>query len=169
MTAERTDTASSAVISDDGVYRYLLTREITQPFEPAGTVTFIMLNPSTADAEKDDPTIRRCKGFAARWGHSKLLVANLFAFRATKPGDLPSFFSEAEGPENQTYLRHAIIVATKVVAAWGAHQPCRLQYTDVFRMCGEFNKPLVCLGTNKDGSPKHPLYVRADAEVVPWP
>src|SRR6185369_17379869 len=97
----------TAVISKCGKYRYSLRREW---IGGAGTVCFIMLNPSTADASVDDPTIRRCIGFAQRWGYQILEVVNLYAYRATRPRDM---FAAADpvGPENEYYLCKAALGA----------------------------------------------------------
>ena len=108
-------TEADAVISDCERYRYRLTRR----WDDGPTCTFIMLNPSTADARKDDPTIRRCIGFARREGCAALLVINCFAFRATKPADL--FAAEDPiGPENDRHIMAASLDADgQVIAAWG--------------------------------------------------
>src|SRR4051812_49823510 len=90
----------NAVISACGAYRYVLTRQVGGGVRRA---TFIMLNPSTADASNDDPTIRRCIGFAQRWGCGQLAVLNLFAYRATDPADLKRA-SEPVGPENREWF-----------------------------------------------------------------
>lgn len=77
---------SAAVISPDGVYRYRLDRELPTQLETRSrTVCFVMLNPSTADADQDDPTIRRCLGFAETWGYDKLVVVNLFGYPQRRP------------------------------------------------------------------------------------
>lgn len=152
--------ARRAIISDDGVYRYALVREgfSLKNSEahgiPTRTVSFIMLNPSTADAKEDDPTIRRCMGFAAKWGYEKLVVGNLFAYRATKPTDLPDDLDEAIGPNNIEWLRHIVHESEMVVAAWGASKKAAARAEEL-----NFTVPLYCLGTTKSGAPRHPLYV----------
>ena len=112
---------STAIISSCQRYRYTLTRTVGCA---AKVVTFIMLNPSTADAREDDPTIRRCKGFARSLAAGKLIVVNLFAFRATKPKVLLAE-KEPVGPENNDHIRCAAEEAHNsggmVIAAWGAH------------------------------------------------
>src|SRR6185312_12359012 len=110
-------TATSAYISDCGRYRYGLGREWDYPAKPA--LTFIMLNPSTADAEQDDPTIRRCIGFAKRDGFGALTVLNLYALRATDPRELERA-DDPKGPENDTMLRLHLKRGGTFVAAWGA-------------------------------------------------
>lgn len=98
-------------------YRYLLTRE---GLGGTGTCLFIMLNPSTADAMVDDATIRRCSGFAQRWGYARLEVANIYAYRSTDPRALRDL-ADPVGPENDQYIAEAVARADKVVCAWGAH------------------------------------------------
>jgi hypothetical protein len=160
-----------AVLSADGRYRYLLTRD-TGCLGGDGTVTFVMLNPSTADAETDDATIRRCKGFALRWGFARLLVVNLFALRGPDPGILLRVCdAEAEGPTNVRHIIDAITEAKLVVAAWGSWHPSATARpaSDVVLITWGQSKPLRCLGKTKDGSPRHPLYVRADKALEVWP
>lgn len=109
----------NAIISEGGRYRYALTRE----WGRGPRVLFIMLNPSTADAMQDDPTIRKCIGFAQRWGYSKLTVVNLYAYRATKPDDLWQAALDGVdimGPKNATCIDTAASCANMIVAAWGA-------------------------------------------------
>lgn len=158
--------ARSAVLSEDGVYRYRLTRR--WGFGP--TALFIMLNPSTADAMQDDPTIRRCRGFAMSWGMAALEVVNLYAWRATKPADLPRD-SRAVGPENTRHtwgaLRDTWITNGVAVAAWGAHGKAD-RVTEVVGFADAFGVPILALGTTKAGHPRHPLYVKGDTALSPW-
>lgn len=160
-----------AVLSDDGRYRYRLWRDVPQDDEvPGGSVLFIMLNPSTADAGVDDPTIRRCIGFAKSWGYRRLEVGNLFAFRATDPGrliDSASAGVDVVGPENNAWLPRLALDADLIVCAWGTHLATRLNgRADEVR--GMLGKPLAALELTQNGSPKHPLYVPADRRWEPW-
>jgi hypothetical protein len=127
---------------------------------------FIMLNPSTADADVDDPTIRRCMGFARSRNFGGIVVANLFAFRATKPQDMKAA-ADPVGPANnqciQEVLAQACIDDVPVLAAWGAHGNYRGRDKQVVAIA---ERPFYCLGQTKDGHPRHPLYVRADAQWV---
>ena len=148
---------SSAVLSDCGLYRYRLDRR----WGDGPTCGFIMLNPSTADADMDDPTIRRCIGFAKREGYGGIIVVNLYAFRATSPKDMqaaPFPF----GPDNHSHLtdiaRAAYYADVPIICAWGAND----QGDTVKAIFREAGVRMVCLGRTKDGSPRHPLYVRAD-------
>lgn len=151
--------SSSAILSKCGLYRYRLDRR----WGEGPTCAFIMLNPSTADADVDDPTIRRCTGFAKREGCGALMVGNLFAFRATKPEDMADS-DDPCGPENRHFLGNMIERCNgPLIAAWGAHWMAQsgLASTD-------FGGRLLCLGTTKEGHPRHPLYVRSDAALRPF-
>lgn len=156
-----------AVISADGRYRYRLERSVSDV--PGPTVAFVMLNPSTADAEKDDPTIRRCIGFAERLGFSRLVVVNLFALRATDPSALLAD-PDPEGPDNIDYLRTARVDYDLCIAAWGAHRAIRRLSAQASYWLGDIPpaKGLVALGLTKDGAPRHPLYLKADSPLIPW-
>lgn len=154
----------AAIISPDGLYRYRLTRY----WGPGRMMNFVMLNPSTADADLDDPTIRRCMGFARREGMGGIAVVNLYAFRATKPTDLKSHIS-AFGPGNYDHL-YAVAAeseasGTPLVCAWGASDPFGgdVAAREIFKAHGA---TAVCLGTTQDGSPRHPLYVKGDQPLV---
>jgi hypothetical protein len=129
-----------------------------------------MLNPSVADEVRNDPTIRKCQGFQARWGHGgSCEVVNLFALRATDPREL-SKHPDPVGAENDEHLRRAAdeVVSAKgrIVVAWGAHRFARRRAEEVRRIYWPFR--LDCLGTTKDGSPRHPLYVPYSQPLVPW-
>lgn len=156
-----------ADISPDGIYRYgLLRRWSKAEFSFA---TFVMLNPSTADGTQDDPTIRRCIGFAKSWGLGGLHVLNLYALRSTDPKGLWKV-SDPVGPENDRHLTsHAMAACNSgwpLVAAWGANaKPDRVEH--VLRLPGMLS--LSALGVTKAGAPRHPLYLRADAALSPWP
>lgn len=159
----------SAVISDDGLYRYRLDRWWGPESEGAGStrLPFIMLNPSTADADVDDPTIRRCMGFARREGFHGITVVNLGAGRATNPDDWAAM-DDPEGPENLAYLHDVAETAGHVVAAWGAHPHAVNLGTFVLRMLRHAAIPVLCLGTTKAGAPRHPLYVKGDQPLTAY-
>lgn len=155
---------SSATISPDGVYRYDLTRQ----WGDGPLVLWIMLNPSTADADIDDPTIRRCIGFSQRDGAGGLVVVNRFALRATDPAELRKHH-EPVGPDNRITISRWILDprVTRIVAAWGAHRMASRG-----TIPGAPNArpmPLWCLGFTRAGQPRHPLYVRADQPFVALP
>jgi hypothetical protein len=142
-----------------GPYRYLLWR--TTNFSGSRKVLFIMLNPSTAGAEQDDPTVRRCIGFARRWGYAHLEICNLFALRATNPR-LVVHAPDPVGPENDLHIASAATRADMVLAAWGIHGGHLERDKQVLAML----KPrcaLFALKRTLAGHPGHPLYVRASA------
>jgi hypothetical protein len=151
-----------AVISSCGRYRYQLSRQLGPSPQVA---TFIMLNPSTADASQDDPTIRRCIGFARQWGCGQLVVLNLFAFRATDPADLKRT-ADPVGPENKHWFAKALTGDGPVVCGWGVHGTHRDQDRVVLGWLRELGIQPVALGLTKDGHPKHPLYVPYSAGLV---
>lgn len=153
---------STASFSEDRKFRYTLLREWDSVLPKA---CFIGLNPSTADETQDDPTIRRCIGFAKAWGKGGLLMLNMYAFRATLPADMKKAHKKGVdiigGKRNhlealQQYVHdHNCDI---VIAAWGAHGLVR-------GMVLSSSWPeLMCLGRNTDGSPKHPLYLKADSQ-----
>ena len=151
----------AAEISADGMYRYFLSRRWSSA--PL-SVAFIGLNPSTADAEQNDPTIRRCIRFAEDWGAGALFVVNLFAYRSTLPAAL-RIVSDPIGPKNDEWLERAVNRADLVVAAWGNHGKLLDRGTAVSR---RFRGKLQCLTLTKGGMPGHPLYVRADTKLSPF-
>lgn len=131
----------------------------------------IMLNPSTADALLDDPTIRRGIAFARREGFGGIIVINLCAFRATQPDDMKKA-DDPIGPINDDQIRLLFELAASsgvpVLAAWGANGTFRNRDTEVRLIALETGVDLVCLGTTKDGHPRHPLYVAGDQPLVPF-
>lgn len=158
------ESAAGAVLSSCGLYRYRLTRRWAEG--PA--VLFVMLNPSTADATADDPTIRRCIGFAKREGMPAIEVVNLFAFRATKPEDLVKA-CDPVGPANDHHIVEAAGGAGRIIAAWGKSVPRRFG-TRPGVVCRLLTKsatsPIYCLGKPGEGpAARHPLYLRADAPL----
>lgn len=159
------DVRKSAVISDDDLYRYELTRHWS---DVGRTMLWVMLNPSTADADQDDPTIRRCIGFAKSWGYGSLIVANLFAYRATNPEALTGV-ADPIGPENDRRLL-ALARTCFVVAAWGASVPqyWRHRPTGIAQQLRDAGVALHHIGLTKEGHPRHPLYVRGDAVPTLW-
>lgn len=157
----------TAKISDDGLYRYGLVRRWDPHESPFAT--FIMLNPSTADAERDDRTIRRCMGFARAWGMGGLHVLNLYAYRSTDP-DLLWTVDDPVGPENDHHLtKHALAHANSgwpMVAGWGVNaKPDRV--AEVLALPG-MRHALKALGVTKSGAPRHPLYMPGDTLPIPW-
>lgn len=163
-----TDIPASAVISEDGKYRYVLARS----WEHEGPLcVFVLLNPSTADAIKDDPTVRRCVGFARRFGCGALEIVNLFAFRSTDPRKLKVLSKdEAVGPLNDEVLREERVrVAERggfLIAGWGTHGKLFGRDAEVKALLGG---GLLCLGPTKHGHPRHPLYLPNTVRLTPLP
>ncbi len=151
----------SAVLSPDGVYRYHLTRT----WGDGDRAVFIMLSPSTADAFQDDPTIRRCMGYARAWSLDGIELVNLYAFRATVPSDLWSV-SDPVGPENHRWLAAAGLSPFPLIATWG-NQARQDRVNDVLRLPG-FER-LTCLTVTKSGAPAHPLYLPKGLTPTSWP
>ena len=150
-----------AEFDETGTYRYRLWRRWA---ETGPRVVFVGLNPSTADAHRDDPTIRRCMGFARSWGCAELDVVNLFAWRATLPKDLRKAPAPI-GPENDTVLLRLTRQADLLVASWGVHGAWQSRGERVRSMV---ERPWQCLGRTLDGHPRHPLYPRRDTPLEPY-
>ncbi len=151
----------SAVISKCGQYRYILSRSLGSARKYYRPILFIMLNPSTADAEKDDATIRRCIGFSKKAGMTQLNVVNLFAYRSTNPSELKNV-KDPVGPTNDHFIIQQIKRNNFVVAAWGSDTFAKERADYIAKKFG----PFLCLGKTKDGSPKHPLYLKSDTEFI---
>lgn len=146
-----------AFISPCGQYRYTLCRELDSNAAKHRTVLFIMLNPSTADSIIDDPTIRRCMSFARREGFTRLTIVNLYALRSTNPKNL-ELHPDPVGPENNIIVLEQIKCHDTVIAAWGANKFAKTRAAYITFFYGPFK----CLGKTKDGSPRHPLYIKLD-------
>lgn len=158
-----------ACISEDKQYRYYLYR-IWDSSKPL--VMWIMLNPSTADAKVDDPTIRRCINFSKSWGYGGLYVVNLFAYRATNPLELTNT-KDPIGPLNKGIIdntfHHVIEDGGKVICAWG-----NANLVDKLLANHPAYKPLegICklyfLEMSNSGHPKHPLYLKGSLLPKPF-
>jgi hypothetical protein len=146
---------STAVISDDELYRYSLTRR----WDEGKLLCWIMLNPSTADAMRDDPTIRRVRGFTKREGYPGFAVVNLFALRVTRPIHLLDH-PDPVGPDNDVTIRNHVEHAANVVIAWGANGSLFHRDEAVLRMIdSSLEWSPLCLGHTGKAQPRHPLYV----------
>ena len=149
---------NDAVISDCGRYRYLL-RRVWDQRKPRAL--FVMLNPSTADAKVDDPTIRSCVRLVSGLGYGSLEVVNLYGWRATKPVDLAKA-ADPVGPENGNIAGAAVTRCDVVICAWGADAMAKDDVTKSFRDLALKYRPMVyCFGRTKGGAPKHPLYIKS--------
>jgi len=151
--------SSGASFSDCRTWRYILWRTWDDRLP---VVAFIGLNPSTADEMNDDPTVRRCCGFAKAWGFGGIYMLNLFAFRATDPKKMKEA-PDPIGPENDIAISIHAFKAGKVVFCWGNHGAFMGRGKAVM----EKIHPAEVFGFTKQGEPKHPLYLRGDAVTVP--
>ncbi len=148
-------------------YRYWLARvwDLELPI-----LVWVMLNPSTADAALDDPTIRRCMSFARDTGHGGILVVNLFA-RRTKSPEVMRAADDPIGPDNDVWLMRAFKRAAetggKVVAAWGVHGQFQDRDYAVANLADRAGVTLLCLGKTQGGDPRHPLYVKGGTAFTP--
>lgn len=158
--------AGSASFDASGIYRYRLTRR-WDPARPS--MAWIMLNPSTANARSDDPTIRRVIGFSRTWGFGMVEVVNLFALRASDPRQLTTSPAPV-GPGNDRALVTAASSSAAIVVAWGDHGAMVNRMTGV-RRCEEVldlvgsSRSLLTLGVTSRGQPRHPLYMPKDAQA----
>jgi hypothetical protein len=147
-----------AELSHDTVYRYRLWR-IWDASLPR--LLWVMLNPSDADADIDDPTVRKCVGFARRWGYGSIEIVNLYAFRTPDPDVLKAAILDlvdAVGPDNEAAIRDAMTRAKTVVAAWGA-PPFAVERGRQVREILRAHPNVVCLRRTLGGHPWHPLYI----------
>lgn len=161
MSILRGDTQSGAEFSPCGSYRYSLWRTI-QPMlgeQLSGDCVWIGLNPSTADHLKLDNTTRRCLDWSRKWGCSRYVMLNAFAFRATRPQDMFKA-DDPIGTENDEHLIRFVRSAKIIIAAWGGNCDSLRQKA----VCKLLGVRLECLGLNGDGTPKHPLYVAGATE-----
>jgi hypothetical protein len=162
----------------EGSYRYGLARNATTEGGP--TVVFVMLNPSKADTsttergQGNDPTVRKCIGFAERWGFKRLYISNLFAYRATDPRELARAYRagvDVVGPQNDDVLRATFGWAPKLVVAWGAFDGFdiapRVRHVEAFFRCPRLGA-VECLGRTASGAPRHPLMLAYSTQLEPW-
>lgn len=153
-----------AVMSVDLRYRFELTREWNPDLPRLG---FVMLNPSTASALVDDPTIRRCMGFADRNGFGSIMVRNLYAFRATQPAEVFKLPMRERMGGNERYLAKITEELEPTVCAWGVLGGAPGK--EVARQLTQAGSRLFHLGgLTNDGHPRHPLYLRGDAPLNRW-
>lgn len=149
----------SAIISECKKYRYEI-RRIWDESKP--WVLFICLNPSTADGQKDDQTLRRCISYARRWGYGGVVIANLFAYRATDSSELYTV-DDPVGPDNDYYLKSLTTQTAEIVCAWGNEGGYKNRDSEVLQLLTEPK----CLIKLKSGNPGHPLYLRKDLNPSP--
>lgn len=162
--------SSGAEFSPDRVYRFRLWRR----WEPGPMLMVVGLNPSTADESVDDPTVRRCIGYARRWGFAGLRMLNCFAFRATDPKAM-KLAPDLVWPENLSKIQTEANVTLReggaVLAAWGNDGAHRHRSNDVRQALdlgsrGHAPSGVACLGLTRSGEPRHPLYLASDAKPI---
>lgn len=153
-----------AVISDCGLYRYLL-RRIWDVSKPRALVC--MLNPSTADAYIDDATIRSLIRLFTALGYGGFEVVNLYGWRATDPRELAKA-ADPVGPRTDAILEAAIGRCDIMVCAWGAHPMASERAQRVWEIAQSHRPAVFCFGTTKAGHPKHPLYIKTGTPLEVW-
>lgn len=155
---------SGAIFSPGRTYRYRLWRQ----WRPGARLVYVMLNPSTADAERNDPTIERCQRRASMLGYTGIEVVNLFALRSPNPNALLTH-PDPIGPDNDEAIRAACAGATTVICAWGSHRAVGVRADHVLRLVRETGRVAHYLMRNADGNPCHPLYQPYGCEPKAWP
>ena len=150
----------NATFSDCRKYRYVLSRTWDSKKK---TILFIGLNPSTADEQIDDPTIRRCINYAQNWGYGSLLMVNLFAYRATMPTELKKVKNPI-GNDNDLHIKELIKKVDLAVAAWGNEGSLLNRDKEIKKIIPN----LMCLKINKSGQPAHPLYQKKDLQLIKY-
>jgi hypothetical protein len=161
----------SSIFDSTLTYRYSLQRCWPDPLLDNRSieqkVAFMMLNPSRADSERDDPTIRACMQFARTWGYSILEVVNLFAYRTPHPHHLMQA-SDPMGPDNQQYWLTAAATSQQIILAWGNAGAWQAQDRVALQTLTPHQDKLFCLGLNQSGQPRHPLYVPRNTLPQPF-
>ena len=148
-----------------GSYRYLLWR--TWDYAVA-RLLWVLLNPSTADERSDDQTLRRCMSFSRAGGYGRVEIVNLFAYRTPYPQRL-RHAADPVGGENDRYLAEAAQRAGGIVVAWGTDGAYQRRDRAVLALLERHAaRPLLCLGTTRDGSPRHPLRITRSASLMPY-
>jgi len=165
------------ILSDDRVYRYVLWRDwmddVLELEEREGNnsakyAMFIGLNPSTADSTNDDPTIRKCVGFAKRWGYGALCMCNLFACRARHPKDMRKAIDPV-GDDNFYHISKCASEAGIIIAAWGNNGGFMKQNLNVSAGLASLRIKLKCLLKTDLGFPEHPLFVPYETQPIDFP
>jgi hypothetical protein len=154
---------NECVFSRDRKHRYTLVHRPDPLLGGGRLLMWIGLNPSTADENQLDPTLRRILGYTLREGYDGFIMTNLFAWRATLPADMRAA-ADPVGPDNDRWLVDCARRCGKVVAAWGSHGSFQGRDAHTLKLLRDFD--LVCLSRNGDGSPGHPLYLKKDLPLV---
>lgn len=161
---QKGDADSVAVYSDCERYRYLLTRT----WDAAGPkALFVMLNPSTATEQQNDPTVERCERRARALGFGAFRVTNIFAWRDTDPRQMRAA-DDPVGPANDDSIAQSAVWADVIIAAWGTHGAHLERGPAVEALLRATGRPLHVLGLTQAGHPQHPLYIGYDRQPVAW-
>lgn len=159
----------AARFSTCGRYRYEMSRDWTPDGTGARAILFVGQNPSTAEADVSDPTCNRELNYARAWGYTRYLKGNVLSWRATRPADLPHDPDLAQGPETIDALLSMAEASEMILMATGRlHPRFAGKVVEAHAALIRTGLPLMCLGINADGSPKHPLYQRKDLKPIPW-
>ena len=156
-------TTGNAIFDSTGIYRYSLQRW----WANGPMMTMIMLNPSQADAQRDDPTLRRSGILARQWGYGRLEVVNLFAYRSADHRRLKQV-SDPVGPKNDHYLLGACDRAHTILLAWGNWGSLQNRDQAVLTLLKPYWERCYCLGRNRTGQPRHPLYAPRNCRLYAW-
>jgi len=157
------DTDKGAYFSPDRKHRFMLWRKLGK----GPGIMFIGLNPSTANEVNDDPTVRRCMGYARDWGYGDFWMCNLYSLCSSDPKKL----YKGEHPQSPYNITSLGVVREKVdlaIVAWGNHGATVQMDQHWPRSLVKLLSPVHCFGVTKQGEPKHPLYLPKDAEIVPF-
>ncbi|MEH6667760.1 MAG: DUF1643 domain-containing protein [Psychrobacter sp.] len=146
----------AATISNCNLYRYNITRKWN--LEGDNLVSFIGLNPSTADASKDDPTLLRCINFSKSLGFDGMILVNLFAYRSTSPKAMKEFINPI-GEENDAYIIDAIMQTNKTILCWGNHGVHKSRDIEIHNLIRTYRELNFCFGKTLSNQPRHPLYL----------
>lgn len=152
----------NAIFSADGLYRRMLSRG-----DIGRRVLFVGLNPSTAGKNEEDQTTLRLWGFTSTWGYDGYMLGNLYGAISTAPSGLTKFVDPV-GSMNDEWLQQMLDETVLTVVMWGASKYAQSWRTDRVLSLLRAKRPVYCLGRNKDGSPKHPLYLKGDTRLVAY-
>ena len=163
---------TEAYFSNDEIYRYYLGRYFKPKKEGVldEYLYWIMLNPSTATKNEDDRSVRKCTEIAKRLDYDGCVILNLFALRSTDPNELYKH-PKPIGEFNDLYLLLITSIPVTIVCAWGNHGLFQDRYKKIINLIKESQVDLKvkCIGKNKSGMPKHPLYARTDSLLQDYP
>lgn len=157
--------ATGAIFSDDKKHRFVLWR-YWKPGRPF--ILFIGLNPSRANEFFNDPTIKRCISFAKREGYGGMLFGNLYSLKSPNPAVIKHDLEGANHPNHYRYLVGMLDLCSTVVPCWGSWDFISDAESHVRSLIRSAGRPVMCFGTNRDGRPKHPLYLKSDCPLIPY-